>query len=200
MRTFISGVVFLTVFATAAPAEEPVVPEGTTVKLILLRQKSVQEELKVSAELKMKIDEFTEKQQDAFLKTRKLSEAEQKAKHAEMETQNEKFLKDSLSAEQHKRLDQITMQFAALHYLLKPENIRELKLSEQQVAKFKEMQAEARKALGEIINTKEGRNAKLAKLREDTREKITAVLNDEQKTKVRELAGPQFKGDIVFED
>ena len=100
MRTFMSGVVLLVTLAvstTAAPAADTVLPEGSTVKLILLRQKSVQEELKIEADLKAKILEFCEKQHEAFLETRKLSEAERKSKHGEMEKQNGKFLKDSLS-------------------------------------------------------------------------------------------------------
>ena len=94
------------------------------------------------------------------------------------------------------------MQFAALHYLLKPDTIRELKLSEEQVAKFKEMQKENHKLIGEHLDSKdrEGRHAKLAKLRHETREKIAALLTDEQKKHVRDLAGPEFKGEIVFED
>ena len=94
------------------------------------------------------------------------------------------------------------MQIAALTVLTKPEVIKELKLTDDQVKKFKEMQTEARKELSEIIESKEraGKNEKLAKLRAETRQKIMAILNDDQKTKVREIAGPPFEGPIVFEE
>jgi Spy/CpxP family protein refolding chaperone len=193
--------VLAAVAAPAAAADDPIHPEGATVKLLLLRQKSVQEELKVSEDLKKKIMDFTEKQAEAFVATRKLPAAEQKQKHEEMQKENEKFIKDSLSAAQVKRLDQITMQFAALHHLLKPEHARELKLSDEQITKLKDLQKDARKGFEEILTSKgEGRTEKLAKLRMEMREKIIAILNDDQKEKVRELAGPQFTGDIVIED
>jgi Spy/CpxP family protein refolding chaperone len=94
------------------------------------------------------------------------------------------------------------MQFTALTQLLKPEMVKELKLSDDQVKKLKDLQKEARKALGELIDTKEraGKSEKLAKLREETRTKILDILTDEQKEKVREKAGPPFEGEIVFEE
>jgi Spy/CpxP family protein refolding chaperone len=187
--------------ATARPAE-PAIPEGATVKLLLLRQKSVQKELELTPETVKKIMDFTNAQSEAVQKAADMGEAARKEAFEKLGKQNDKFLADTLNAKQSKRLDQITMQFTALTHLLKPEMIKELKLSDEQVKKFKDMQTEARKELGEIIDAKEraGKTEKLAKLREETRKKILAVLTDEQKTKVREIAGPPFEGEIVFEE
>jgi hypothetical protein len=104
--------------------------------------------------------------------------------------------------EQRERLDQVTMQLTGLTQLTRPEVARALNLTEDQVQKFKQMQKEARKGLAELLSdrNREGRNEKFAKLREDTRGKIMAVLTDEQKEKVRELVGPPFRGAIVIED
>ena len=203
MRTLMNWVIVLSIpalLAVPATGQEMIHPEGTTIKLILLRQKSVQEELKVSDDLKKQINDFTEKQHEAFLKSAKLDEAERKAKHEAMEKENAKFVKDSLSAAQVKRLDQIAMQFAALHHLLKPENSRALKLSDEQIDKLKELQKDSRSELEKVFTSKEGRTEKFAKLRADTRTKILAILNDTQKEHARELAGPPFTGEIVFED
>ena len=205
MRTFMKWAVVLlvpAVFGATAWAADEVVPVGTTVKLLLLRQKSVQKELDLSADLVKKIMEFTDQQSEAAGKARQLGEAERKEAFVKLLQQNDKFLADTLSEKQSKRLGQITMQFAALTILLQPEMVKELNLSEDQVKKFKEMQTEARKALAELIESKEreGKNKKFAKLREDTRKKILDLLTDEQKTKVREIAGPPFEGEIVFEE
>ena len=205
MRTFMKwGVVLLvsTVFGATARPADPVVPEGTTVKLLLLRQKSVQKELDLTPETIKKIMDFTQAQSEAAQKTADLGEAARKEVFAKLLTQNDKFLADNLNAKQSKRLDQIMMQFTALTQLTKPEMVKELKLSDEQAKKFKEMQTEARKELSEIIESKEraGKNEKLAKLRAETRQKIMAILNDDQKTKVREIAGPPFEGPIVFEE
>jgi hypothetical protein len=187
--------------ATAWPAEPPV-PEGTTVKLLLLRQKSVQKELGLGADVIQKIMEFTAAQSEAARKTADLGEAARREEFEKLLRQNDKFLADTLTAQQGKRLDQITMQFTALHQLAKPEVAKELNLSDEQVKKFKDMQPEARKALAELLQAPAGadRNEKFAKLREETRTKILALLTEEQKAKVREMVGAPFEGEIVFEE
>jgi hypothetical protein len=205
MRTFMKWALVLLVpavlGATARPAE-PNVPEGTTVKLLLLRQKSVQKELELGADVVKKITDFTAAQSEAAGKALELGEAARKEEFEKLAKQNDKFLADTLTEKQSKRLDQITMQFTALTQLLKPEMVKELKVSDDQVKKFKDLQTEARKALVDLIQAKDpaGKSEKLAKLREETRTKILAVLTDEQKAKVREIAGPPFEGEIVFEE
>ena len=205
MRTFMKWVAVLLVPAvfggTARPAE-PGIPEGATVKLLLLRQKSVQKELELGADVIQKIMDFTAAQSEAAGKTKDLDEAARKQEFEKLARQNDKFLTDTLNAKQSKRLDQITLQFTALHQLTKPEMVKELKLSNEQVKKLMDLQTEARKALVELLQAPAGagKNEKFAKLREDTRTKILAVLTDEQKAKVREMAGPPFDGEIVFEE
>ena len=205
MRTFMKWTVVLlvsAVFGATARSAEPVVPEGTTVKLLLLRQKSVQKELELTPDTIKKILDFTEAQSEAAHKTADLGEAARKEAFEKLLKQNDKFLTDNLNAKQSKRLDQITMQFTALTQLTKPEMVKELKLSDEQVKKFKDMQTEARKALADLIDAKErkGKSEKFAKVRAETRTKILAVLTDEQKAKVGEIAGKPFEGEIVFEE
>jgi hypothetical protein len=192
----------LVAFAGKARPEDDGVPEGTTIKLLLLRQKSVQKELELSTDTIKKITEFTNGQSKAAHKAVKLDKGARKEAFEKLLKQNDEFLTKNLSAKQLKRLDQITMQFAALHYLTKPEMVKELELKDDQVKKLKELQTEARKALVELFESKEarGKNEKFAKLRETTRKKILEVLTDGQEKKVREIAGPPFKGEIVFEE
>ena len=64
--------------------------------------------------------------------------------------------------------------------------IKELKLSDEQVTKLKDIQTEARKGLVAVFEAKEGKSEKLKKLREETRTKILAVLMSDQKKQVRE--------------
>ena len=205
MRTFMKWAVVLLVpavfGATARPAE-PAVPEGATVKLLLLRQKSVQKELQLTPETIKKIMDFTHAQSEAAQKTANLGEAARKEAFEKLLKENDKFLTDNLNAKQSKRLDQIMMQFSALTQLTKPEMVRELNLSDEQVKKLKDMRTEARKALSELIEAKEraGKGEKVTKLRDETRTKILAVLTDEQKTKVREMVGAPFEGEIVIEE
>jgi DNA-binding MarR family transcriptional regulator len=201
MRT-LKWVLVLAVPATlvAAQQPEPIAPEGTTIKLILLRQKSVQQELKLTPEVVKTIFEFTSREYDAEQRAEKLSEKEREQKFQELEKANEKFLADTLTAAQRKRLDQITLQVTGLEQLTRPEVIKVLSITEEQQRKFKEMQKEAHKELEEIIGAKEGRNEKLAKLRAEIDKKVLAVLTDKQKEIARELVGEPFKGEIVLEE
>ena len=204
MRTVMKWAVALLVVAVCgatARAAEPDVPEGTVVKLLLLRQKSVQKELDLGADVVKKITDFTNAQSEAARKAAGMPEAARKEAFVKLAQANDKFLTDTLNAKQSKRLDQITMQFTALTQLTKPEMIKELKLSDDQVKKFKDMQVEARKALQVLYDSKDaGKSQQFAKLREETREKILAQLNADQKAKVREMAGASFEGEIVIED
>jgi len=205
MRTFFTLVLVLAVPAGFAAAEEktaPIAPETTTAQLLLLRQKSVQKELKLTDDDVKKIMEFTNKESDEYGKALKLGANERKAKVDELEAANKKFLEDNLSADQRKRLEQVTLQVTGLYQLGRPEVVKALNLTEEQQTKFEEMQKEARKALEEIITSTEraGKTEKLAKLREETSKKIMDALTDEQKAKVREIVGEPFKGEIVFEE
>jgi Spy/CpxP family protein refolding chaperone len=185
--------------ATARPADEPVLPSGATIKLLLLRQKSVQKELDINAETAQKIQDFTSAESEAAHKAHEMGESGKEILE-QLAKKNEQFLADNLTAAQSKRLGQITMQFCALTVLTKPEAAKELNLSDEQVQKLKDMQVEARKGLVDLLASKEGRTEKFAKLRMETREKILALLTDDQKAKIRELVGPPFEGEIVFEE
>src|SRR5438105_11149195 len=92
------------VWMTAArPDDQQIVPEGSTVPLLLLRQKSVQAELKLGDDLTRKIVEFTNKQHEAFTAALKLGAEERKQKIEGMESENKKFIADSLTEPQRKR-------------------------------------------------------------------------------------------------
>ena len=205
MRTLFTLVLVLAVPAGVAAAQEktaPIAPETTTAQLLLLRQKSVQKELKLTDDAAKKIMEFTNKESDEYAKDLKLAAKERDAKFEELEAANKKFLEDNLSADQRKRLGQITLQVTGLYQLGRPEVVKLLNLTEEQQTKFEEMQKEARKALEMILASTEraGKTEKLTKLREENKKKIMAVLTDEQKAKVKEIVGEPFKGEIVFEE
>jgi hypothetical protein len=177
-------------------------PSDMTVRLILLRQKSVQEELKLSEELCKKVVEYTNKEHEEHQKVLKLNEEEREKKDNELEKEHEKFIAANLSEAQRKRLDQITMQVFGLRFLTRPKAAEVLKLSAEQQEKFKQLQEEARKELAAIVEDKdpEGKNEKLAKLRADIDKKIEAILTDEQKEIARSYVGEPFKGKIVLEE
>jgi Spy/CpxP family protein refolding chaperone len=206
MHTFCKWVLVLAVPAVwavpARPGEEPEPPNATTVQLLLLRQKSVQQDLKLSPDLANRIRDFTNKEHEAFHKALKLGKEERLRKVEELEQANKKFLQDNLSAAQRKRLEQIHLQVTALHQLTRPEAAKALNLTEAQQNRFKEMHTQARKKFIAILEAKdrEGRNQKLAKLREEVYKAIGEVLTAEQKAKANEIVGERFTGELLIEE
>jgi hypothetical protein len=206
MSTFRTRALALAVallWAAALMAEEKpgIAPEGSTVPLLLLRQKSVQQELKLSPDVVAKVMEFTNKESDAYDKALKLTGKERDARVDELAKEEAKFLADNLSPAQRKRLDQITLQVTGLQQLNRPEVAKALSLTDDQQKKFKAMGEEARKEFEAILDmpNRAAANEKLAKLREDIHKKIESVLTDQQKAKARELVGEPFKGEILLE-
>jgi hypothetical protein len=186
---------------TAAQPTENVVPEGPTVQLLLLRQKSVQEDLKLSADVVKKIGEFTDKQSAAFVKAFKGDKAGLKRKLSEMREENQKFLADTLTAEQNKRLIQITLQVTGLHQLNRPEVAKALKLTKAQRVKLRALRKVTRRKLAKVLalESPDAIKAEYAALRKETRSKTRALLTKSQKAKIKEIVGEPFKGAIVFE-
>jgi hypothetical protein len=205
MRTFWKSAVVLAVPAICtalAWSQEAHQPEGTTVKLLLLRQKSVQKELGISATVAKKIMAFTDRESEAAGKARDLSKAKRKKLYEQLDELNKQFLAKNLSAKQNKRLDQIYLQVTAPYQLTRAKVAKALKLTEDQQQKFKDLYKEYRKEAGEILFGKdtEGRAEKYAKLREKTGEQILSILTDKQQAQAREAVGAPFKGELEFEE
>ena len=113
MHTLMTWAVALFVPAVLAAADRPAeqaVPTGATVKLLLLRQKSVQKELELTPATTRKIMDFTHAQSEAAGKAIERGEATRKQAFEKLRKENEKFLTDTLTPKYSKRLDQITLQ------------------------------------------------------------------------------------------
>jgi hypothetical protein len=204
MRSFWKWALVLVIGAFwVAPllSQERTEPEGTTVKLLLLRQKSVQKELEIAADAAAKIMTFTDGQSEAAGKALEMAPDQRKKAFEQLAEQNKQFLASALNAKQTKRLDQIALQFTAMRELTKPEVAKALGLTDDQQQKLTKLHTEFRKEMAELIEAKDAgdRTEKFAKLREKTRTAALAILTEKQLAQVREVAGPPFMGEIVFE-
>ena len=70
------------------------------------------------------------------------------------------------------------------------------------VERLRLAQKEAREKLMEVLKSenKEERKEKIAELHKANHDRLHNLLTEEQRTKWHELAGPPFKGEIVFEE
>lgn len=183
----------------AAEPEKIVAHEGA-MRFILLRQASVQEELKLTKEQVDKIEKFGDEQWKKAQDVHKLDAAKAKPEWDKMHAENQKFLADTLKPEQAKRLDQIGMHVAGLLWVMDPTVSSALGLTSDQKKKIEELHKAAHKDTEDAVHMtdKAARATKLEELRKAHHKELIAVLTDAQKTKWKELAGDPFKGKIVF--
>lgn len=203
MRHCWKGIVVVAVLAvwTAGVLADHLVPEEGTVQVMLLRQKSVQDDLKLSEDQVRKIHHHAGGQWKKAQDVIKLDPKERKEKFAKMGEENEQFIKDTLSPAQHKRLHQITLQVAGAMWVTRPEIASELKLTGEQKKQARHLQHEARKEFEELLystKAEERREKHQAHCKACTA-KIAKLLTDEQKAKWKELRGKPFKGEIQID-
>ena len=176
-----------------------------------VEQKSVLEELKVSTEQAEKLKQATEKLHDSF---RHLTGEPQEVRKmsAKAWATAEKDLGDILSAEQLKRLNEITLQRSnRVMVLSRPEVAKEVGLTEEQQAKIKEISKIHSTAMNShfqrggvgtrvapaVGGNREEAGAKLAALQKECIDKVLALLTDDQKKAWEKLLGEPFKGEII---
>jgi len=176
--------------------------EKEIIELMLLRQKSVREELKIDMDGAKKIFEFTNKQHEKAMEVHALPHEQQAAKWEAMEKDNDEFLHTAITPEQHKRLKQIAIQTAGLLFVTSPKISKDLNLTPEQEAQAKKLQEEIQNKVFTVMNAKsrEGRNEKLAEIRHSSNESLYKLLTGAQRTKWKELAGEPFNGHLLFEE
>jgi len=191
------------VFAYGAPsfsAEHFMIPEEDTLELILLRQKSVRDELKVKDDVEEQIRKYAAHQWKKAEEVSKLSEKEQDKKFEEMGKENRAFLKKHLSSQQLERLDEIALQVAGLLYVTRSDIAAKLKLSDDQVQKAKQLRKDARAELEKLLESKksENRHNEIAGLWQVNNDRLEKLLTESQKATWKKMTGPEFKGEFTY--
>lgn len=187
--------------ALFAEEDRHLIATEETVEIVLLRQKSVQYELKVTPEEAKKIHAFASRQWQKAERLAKADKEEREKKFDVMAQENEKFLNDCLKPEQRKRLQQIAMQRAGLLWIARSDVATELGLSAEQKQKVKEVHKEARKEAIEFLASDKAKAVKkeqLHEMRMKDRRRLMSILTPEQKAKWKGMIGDEFKGDLEF--
>jgi len=176
---------------------------------MLLTNKGVQQELKVSDEQATKLNALAEesraKQREEFQKLQDLSQDERREKMGQLaQTWNAEMLKNLggiLKPEQVKRFTQIQTQQAGVNAFSTPRVQEALKLTDDQKAKLRTLSDETiqstREAAQGFQDDREGTMKKLADIRKQASEKAAALLTDSQKASWKELTGEPYE--VKFE-
>jgi Spy/CpxP family protein refolding chaperone len=176
---------------------------------MLLSNKGVQQEIKVTDEQAKKLDAFAqdmmEKNRERFSGLRDLSADERRAKMQDltktMNAEIKKGLVDILKPEQTKRFEQIQLQTMGYNAFNMP-NVQEgLKLTAEQKTKFTELGTATGQEMREIMqgagDDREAAMKKSTELRKSATEKAMALLTDDQKKTWKEMTGIPFE--VKFE-
>jgi hypothetical protein len=166
--------------------------------LRLLTQKSVQEELKMTPEQIQKLSL-------AFKKMRKLrddaDDQDKKLDFPDLIKINDALVKEILSADQGKRLKQISLQIGGARVFSKPALAKELKITEEQAKKLKTIQEESLAKVKKLFEEGESRQAvqkKVAEVNQEAMKKAHEVLTAEQRARWQEMIGAPFTGVLAL--
>lgn len=170
-----------------------------------LRQKAVQEDLKLTKEQIKKIEDTQKAQQAAQQEVSKLRRDPEKRAEAikKMQEINKKTQDDMakiLTKEQSKRLDQIQFQqqtrYGMQVIFRNQKYVKDLKVTKEQQEKAQEIQkeqSEATRNLPRNIPIADRRKA-IEKIRDESSKKMEGILTKEQQKKLEDLRGKPFKG------
>lgn len=172
----------------------------------LLRQESVQKELKINDEQKKKItsatEELNEKRRDMFQDFRDLSREERQDLRKEMTEMSQKAEKTAvavLKKEQKERLDQLVLQQSGARALQQEDLQKKLDLSKKQNRKIaslfesqqdkqRELFQELRDGSGDFSDMRE----KMQEMRKKLDKDVLGVLNKKQAEQFEKMKGKKF--------
>jgi len=176
---------------------------------MLLSNKGVREELKVTDEQAKKLDTLAEETQSKARENReKLKDAtkeERQEKVRELMTESNaeinKSLGEILKPDQVKRFHQIQLQTMGVNAFSTPRVQAALKLTDDQKSKIRdissETQRETREAFTSAGDDRQAAMKKITDLRKDSLSKVNALLSDDQKASWKELTGDPYE--VKFE-
>jgi Spy/CpxP family protein refolding chaperone len=197
----LAGLLVLPVFAQFRPGMM-----GRMGGDMLLLNKSVQDELKLTKDQKSQLEKIQKAQRAAFAKAREAFKdgdadtgKEIMEKAGKEATKSIKKVKDTLTTTQAKRFTQIQIQVAGLEAYAREDVQKALKLTDKQKDDIKDIRDDLGKDIKDLMEDARGDREKfgaamkkIAKLRADAQAKITKSLTDDQKKAWKDLTGEPF--------
>lgn len=196
-RIWCAGMAAVTLAACGAQAQAPFGIFGG--RMFMLRRPEVQTELKLTDDQKKQLMEAAEKLrasgQDLREKLQNASQEERMKILADRTAEETKVLSGILNKDQQGRLRQIVLQQQGLMAAGQPDVADEIKLTDDQKAKVREILAQHRQSVQGLFQGGVNADAreKFVALAKETNGKIEAVLTADQKTRWKEMQGPEFK-------
>jgi Spy/CpxP family protein refolding chaperone len=180
--------------------------------LMLLQNEQVQKDIELVADQKEKLQKLAaatrETMQSKMGDTEKLSREERMTKMMEvgkeLQTEAQKKIEGILLPHQLERIKQIQLQSMLATMpgaaLASPEVVKDLGLTDDQQAKVKALNEEARKAMADMFSGGRPSDAdreKMDKARKERDAKFMDILTAEQKEKLEKMKGPKFDTSVL---
>ena len=163
-----------------------------------LRQKAVMQELRLSEEQVGKIKEAMMAQRDRLLE---FIEKGERDKAAALTRERDKTLLKVLTPAQARRLRELVLQVHGLWAMTEPDTVKELKLTEEQTQRLRQLQKETEGRMAKLFEgeaaTRTEAQKKLAEYHVAANEKGLTFLTEAQRATWKELSGAPFKGEIL---
>ena len=203
MRTFgklMLGFGALALMAAPAWAQQGRGGFGMGGGAMLLTNKSVQKELKVTDEQAPKLEAFAnetrEKNRERFQGLQDATPEERASKMREAQAEMHKGLDGILKPEQVKRFKQVELQVAGARAYAMPQVQEALKLTDDQKSKVREISQEAmeasRSAFSDAGDDRAAAMKKVTEINKEANTKAAALLTEDQKKSWKELVGDPF--------
>jgi len=195
----------LTILAagTLAAADKPTLkienqPMGGPPPLLLLQQKDVQKELKLTSEQMTKLKEAFDKQKQETQALRELQGDARQERVRELMRADHKTMHAILQPDQQKRLRQIMLQEQGAPAFAHPRVARELNISDDQEQKIEDILDTAGRKMRSLYRNGQADSGRqqAEDLDKQTTTSILDVLTPEQKMKWKQMVGAPFHGEI----
>jgi hypothetical protein len=165
---------------------------GEGIRLRVLALPKVQDELKLSAEIKAEVQKQADSLQGLYGGLQNLSQEERQQKFQEIQDKTKAAVEQVnkvLSKEQNERLDQIVLQARGTQALMDEKVSSELKMTDDQRQKLSQLQQQVMQQFRDA----QGDQQKMAEIRKSSREQALAVLTDEQRKQFEKMQGAKIE-------
>ncbi len=190
------GIIALLVSASTARAQRPGFEPRAGLGPLLLSQKAVQADLKLTDEQIEQVEEFVAKHRNTFSGARDLNRAERREAFEKAQSENLATLTSILTETQQQRFKQIGYQLQGYSALANPDAASQVGISDEQRTKIAELQTTNREAMRKAFSENGNRRAALDKIqsaRQSLNDQIKEVLTPDQQAKWQEMLGEPFE-------
>lgn len=179
-----------------APTGPP--PMGPPSPMMLIGQKVVQDELKLSADQRKKVGDLRTRAMRAMQRLRGQPPDKIGEKMQEITRESEKELAGIFNADQARRFKEIALQQQGIQALAQPDVAKEVGLSDEQQKKVKDACESGQKERAKLFQgrpgTPEMMRKAMEKITKATSDQIFEILTTEQKTQWEKMKGKSVKG------